>query len=251
MRLFCKTVLQCFLALGVLGIIPAHAVTLSQEHLVSLVETHVKQQLKHLKGIADDPETTVSVQLLHVPGYVLDFPQLETDSQIQVEIASSLATTYSNRVLMAITMTPATGRQRKTGIPVSIQIKKSVWVVSNPIPAGSVIHQKDLKLERQEVSYHYPYVMGAKTGFGNYTAKVNLSPGQLLDFRKLGIAPDVTSNSPVRILFKNRDGMEITVPGIALTNGEIGQKIKVRQTVFMHKYYLATVVSKNRVLVEL
>lgn len=225
------------------------AAQISNDRIASVVNAHVKQQLASLN--LTDSEANISVALLHLPTHILNFDTVENEKEIQIEASSSLASSYTNRTVIGLTLTTPDGHERKTGIPVHIQIKKPVWVVKSYVTANSPIHRSDVTLSTKVMGYSYPYVVGKTADPTRYVARVNLSPGQLLDTRKILIPPDVSYNSNVRIVLRSKDGMQITVPGIALANGEIGQKIKVRQTVFKHKYYVATVVSKNKVLVEI
>jgi flagellar basal body P-ring formation protein FlgA len=143
------------------------------------------------------------------------------------------------------------GISRDVGVPVKISIKKPVWVVKNIVNANEPLKMSNFSLQIRDVSHGYSYLVGQERNLSTYVARVSMRPGEILDARKIVIPPDVTYNDAIRILISSSNGMTISVPGIALANGRIGETIRVRQSVFQNKYYSAKVIDKNQVLVEM
>jgi flagella basal body P-ring formation protein FlgA len=227
----------------------AGAVVLTEGQIKDKVVAHVQEKVAQVVDPAD--VKNIHVSIIRVPAAPFDFPAAKTLEEIKVSLTSRLGETYSPRGIVQVSLQDGQGHQREIGVPVHIIIQKPVWVVKNVVNAHEPLRAADFSLQSKEVSNIYSYAVGANRNLGSYQARVNLRPGDILDARKIVIPPDVTYNSPVRIFISNGDGMTVTVPGIALANGKIGETIRVRQAVFQRKDYSAKIVDKNKVLVEI
>lgn len=229
--------------------VTSQAATVTEAQVRQVVTNHVQETLGTVIAKADQPN--VSVNIIQLPVSSLNFPDVKNAKDIQLKAESSLGEMYSERAVIRLTITPPTGSAREVGIPVQISIKKPVWVVKNVINANEPLTLNNFSLEVRDVSHNYSYAVGQERDLSNYVARLNLRPGEILDARKIVIPPDVSYNDEIRILISSSNGMTITVPGIALANGRIGEMIRVRQSVFQQKYYSAKVIDKNQVLVEM
>lgn len=227
----------------------AWAVEIGDSLIREKVTEHVREKLKTL--IAETDQERIQIQIPQVPGTPFQFQSAQKSDDISFQLASPLSDFYSNRIVVRVQMSDAQGASREIGVPVSITIKKPVWVVKNIIQAKQPLRPSDLKLETREVSHNYSTTVGLERDLNQYLARVNLRPGEILDARKIVIPPDVTYNGDVRILLSSPNGMTITMPGIALSDGRIGETIRVRQAAYKRKVYSARVIDKNRVLVEM
>ncbi|MEM0951578.1 MAG: flagellar basal body P-ring formation chaperone FlgA [Cyanobacteria bacterium P01_H01_bin.74] len=235
-------------AFGVVSVAQAR-VQIAKAHAASVVKSHVLKQLNHF--VPNDATAEITVKLLHYPGHALWLNSVDHASAVDLKVQSDLKNRYSSRTIVRLTCSTPSGESREIGIPVEVKIEKPVWVVQTPISAQESIRREQFKLLKKSVALNYPYIAGNPFPFAKYAARVNLLPGQLLDIRKISIPPDVAYNNAVHITLRSAKGFEVTVPGIALADGKIGQQIKVKQTLFQHKYYTGTVVSKNRIIVEI
>jgi flagella basal body P-ring formation protein FlgA len=232
-----------------LGKADSQAATVTEAQIQQVVTAHVQQTLSNV--IAKEDQSNVSVNIIQLPLASLNFPEVKNAKDIQLKAESSLGEMYSERAVVRLTMTLPSGSQREVGVPVQISIKKPVWVVKNVINANEPLTLNNFSLEVRDVSHNYSYAVGQERNLSNYVARLNLRPGEILDARKIVIPPDVSYNDEVRIFISSGNGMTISVPGIALANGRIGEMIRVRQSVFQQKYYSAKVIDKNQVLVEM
>lgn len=225
------------------------AATVTENQVKEKVIAHVQEKLAAMVSQADQKNVIVSVT--RVPAAPFHFQQAKTAGDVEITVTSRLGENYSERGIVQVSLKDQADNHREIGVPVHIQVKKPVWVVKNTINANEPLRASDLSLQTKDVSHCYSYAVGNERNLGTYIARVNLRPGEILDARKMVIPPDVTYNSSVRILISNGDGMTVTVPGIAMANGKVGEMIRVRQAVFQRKYYSAKIINKNQVLVEI
>lgn len=232
------------LTIGLQGV--SKAVTITAEQIKAKVVAHVQEKLSGTLSQADQEYLTVSIP--QVPAAPFEFPKAEA---VQINASSSLGEIYSSRGVVKVSLNDQDGHSREIGVPVQLKIQKPVWVVKNTISANAPLQASDLVLQTRDVSHGYQYVIGQERNLRAYVARVNLRPGDVLDARKIVIPPDVTYNSSVRILISNGDGLTLTIPGVAMDSGRVGEVIRVRQSVYKRKYYSAKIIDKNQVLVEI
>ncbi|WP_373532997.1 flagellar basal body P-ring formation chaperone FlgA [Vampirovibrio sp.] len=225
------------------------AATVTEDQIKEKVVAHVQQKLGTMVSKSD--QANVSVSITQVPGGPFHFPQAATDKDITITVTSRLGESYTERGIVQVAMQDKQDHHREIGVPIQISVKKPVWVVKNAINAKQPLRASDLSSQLKDISHCYNNAVGGETNISQYIARVNLRPGELLDARKMIIPPDVTYNSSVRILISNGDSMTLTVPGIALAEGKIGDTIRVRQAIFQRKYYSAKIIDRNSVLVEM
>lgn len=240
--------LGCSLLLG--GLTPAFATDITTEQLTPMVTAHVREKIRNwntenVQNSAESDEITV----LQVPGAPFHFPDSKA---VKITLSSSAwEHAWSDRGIVRIRLEDNDGHSRELGVPIVIRIRKPVWVVRQAISANMPLRASDFTQAIRDVSQSYAYTVGVEQGLGAYIARVNLSPGEMLDARKIAIPPDVRYNDDIRILLKNDNGMTLSLPGVALADGRIGQTIRVRQSLYRRQYYNARIIDKNQVLVEM
>lgn len=168
-----------------------------------------------------------------------------------INVTSSLSDRYSERSVVRVAFHLKDGQVREMGVPVFITISKPVWVVASMIRANQPIEKAQLKLETRDVSHQLLHSVGPETPVTDFIARMNILPGEVLDDRKIIIPPDVRANTDVNIVLTNNRDMRINVPGVAMADGRIGETIRVRQQLFKTRYYMAKIINKNQVLVEI
>jgi flagella basal body P-ring formation protein FlgA len=228
----------------------AFSAEVTKTQLESLVTQYVKDKIQTYRGKSvNTTGEKLSIKILGIPGAPFRFPDTQA---IQLSCdTSSWNSLWSDRGLVRVTMSDNTGRSREIGIPVQVIIQKNIWVVRNRVISHSPVAPKDLSLEFRDVSANYGYTADESLDLTQYVARVNLLPGEWLDIRKLEIPPDVRYNDDVSLIMTGPNGMELTVPGVALANGQIGQTIPVRQAQFQQKHYVGKIIAKRQVQVEL
>jgi flagella basal body P-ring formation protein FlgA len=237
-----KKLLPLLLTGGLLA--PAHAAEVSEDVIREKVVTHVLETLKPVL-----PENgRVTVNVLKIPGAPFNFPEAK---QVNIELNSPLGEMYSDRAIVRVRLDAAPEASREVGVPIEIKVWKPVWVVKNTVLARQPLRRSDFELQERDVSRNCVYMVGPEKSLHQYVARVNLRSGEMLDSRKITIPPDVRYNDEVRIFLKTASGMTISVPGVALGDARIGDIVRVRQSHFQRKYYMAKVIDKHRVLVEM
>lgn len=224
------------------------AVEITPAQLQTQVVAHVKEKLQAQVNQKD--QNFVTVEVLNLPYGQISFPNAKTANDIKITTESSLGELYSERTIVRVHLEAQDGMAREVGIPVHIIIKKPVWVVKNVINAQHPLRPSDFTLQTKDVSYNYRYAVGQETNLNDYSARVNLQPGEVLDNRKIIIPPDVSYNANVLIIVSSGT-MTVSVPGIAMASGKVGETIRVRQSVYQNKYYNAKIIDRSKVLVQI
>jgi flagella basal body P-ring formation protein FlgA len=227
----------------------ANAVEISEAMLREKVTEHVRERLKNV--ISANDQAFLMVDIPRIPSAPLVFPSVGKASDIAITTDSALGGIYSDRGVVRVRLSTPDGLVKTLGVPVELRVRKPVWVSKTTINAGQPLRSSDFELQTRDVSYNYAYAVGNERPLGQYVARVNMRPGEVLDNRKLSIPPDVRYNDEVRIVMASHNGMTLVVPGVAMENARIGDTIRVRQSNFQRKYYTAKVIDKNRVLVEM
>ncbi|MBY0404901.1 MAG: flagellar basal body P-ring formation chaperone FlgA [Cyanobacteria bacterium] len=243
--------------LGGFALIPleSKAVVITERDIMPQVLQHVSEALdKHFgKHLSSDE---LSLTIMNIPGRNFNFPNTSDKKEIQIEIDSTLEKIYSNRVVVQVHMNSDSGESHFVGIPIKVGIFEPVWVVNTYIPAGRSLSKKDLRIEKKDISQSYAYLMTADKPVDILEARVNMQPNELLDNRKVNLPLAVRRNSDVRILVNCvNSGAIITLIGQALSDGHIGDVIRVKQRLnndsARTKYYSAKIINKNQVQVDL
>lgn len=247
--LLTKSLLSSSLLLAASALGQANAVVIPNTLIQEKVINHVQERLATMVSKADRKNVTVSV--MHLPITPLELPAAAKISDVQFTLDSRLGEVYSERGLVQVSLKDAAGNHRDFGVPIQIIVKKPVWVVQSVINAHESMSRANLSLELKDVSQCYAYTMGEDQDLNPYVARVNMRPGEILDTRKISIPPDVVYNNEVRIFISTDSGLTVSVPGVALSDGKIGETIRVRQSVFQRKDYNAKIIDKNQVLVEI
>jgi flagella basal body P-ring formation protein FlgA len=228
-----------------------------------MVTAHVREKIRNRQAgdaqntgetnpTVSDPAATdekIVISVLQTPGAPFHFPG---SGAVRITLSSSAwEQSWSDRGIVRVRLEDDAGHSRELGVPVAIRIQKPVWVVHQPVSANAPLRAIDFTRTVRDVSQGYETAVGAERDLNAYIARVNLNPGETLDIRKITIPPDVRYNDDIRILFRHDNGMTLSLPGVALANGRVGQTIRVRQSLYRRQYYNARVIDRNQVLVEM
>lgn len=232
----------------------AWALSVPEETIKTRVVAHVKQALEtHFSRKLSAEE--LAVKVVKVPTIPREFPQSNTLGDITFELTSSLDKTYSNRGVVRVTMSDASGKTCQVGVPITLTLMRPVWIVDHPIPAGKTLSSKDLRVVKKEISQMAMSTVAADRDISTYEARINLQPGEILDIRKITCPPAIRRFSDIKVVLTHGEDFSIGAMGMALSDGHIGETIRVRirpnNDVSRTKYYTAKVISKNQVQVEL
>lgn len=236
----------------------SEAMMITSDRLAPLVIAHVLEKAHTrqvalgvvTEGNAKISDETVAVDVLQVPGAPFSFPD---DSSLKITLSSTAwDNIWCDRGIVHVRMEDKAGHSRELGVPVHLRITRSVWVVKSPVSANTPLRASDFALVRRDVSLNYAYMLGSTQDLSSYMARVNLNPGDVLDTRKIAIPPDVHYNEEVRLIITDRSNdMTLSIPGIALAEGRIGQTIRVRQALYQRKARIGKIIDKGQVLIEM
>ena len=114
-------------------------------------------------------------------------------------------------------------------VTVKVELTKNVLVANRRLERGEIISKGDFRLEKRMVSgLHGEYIESPDNAVGS-VLKLALKRGAVISPRQLRRQPAVTRGSQVIILGRG-DGIEVRMSGEALSDGSLGQRIKVRNS---------------------
>jgi flagella basal body P-ring formation protein FlgA len=234
----------------------SEAMMITSDRLAPLVIAHVLEKTHNrqvVQGAATEgkaSDETIAVDVLQVPGAPFSFPD---DSSLKITLSSTAwDNLWCDRGIVRVRMEDKAGHSRELGVPVHLRITKSVWVVKSPVSANTPLRACDFTVVRRDVSLNYGYMLGSNQDLNSYMARVNLNPGEVLDTRKIAIPPDVHYNEEIRLIITDHNNdMTLSIPGIALAEGRIGQTIRVRQALYQRKARIGKIIDKGQVLIEM
>ena len=112
-------------------------------------------------------------------------------------------------------------------VPVSVKRFQKVVVLARPVAPGSTVTRDDVRLEELSVD-------GLVSGYFTRTEDVvglqmrrSMGVGQALT-RLAVLAPKLVSRGERVIVLAGTDGLEVRVEGTALTDGAVGDRLRVR-----------------------
>lgn len=136
------------------------------------------------------------------------------------------------------------------GVPLEIKAYKYVLCANDTIRKESPISYNNVYVKRVNVSKFQDNVLDKKSLNGEIIANKMFRRDEIIDKRFVKYKPDISKNDKIEVIFKNSNGLFISVDAIALTNGNIGDLVNVKNSVY-NKIYTGKVVSKNRVQIEI
>ena len=135
-------------------------------------------------------------------------------------------------------------------VPVEIDIYKDVLVASEPITREQVLSKENTVTKKVNVADRLEFYLTSDILKKDATAKKMFREGEMIDKRFVKVKPDVVLNSEVRVFFVSNDAVMITIDATALSDGLLGEYIKVSNKKY-NKTYTGKVIGENRVLVQI
>lgn len=110
---------------------------------------------------------------------------------------------------------------------VRVSVYESIVILKNQVRQGTVIKASDLLLEKRELTgFHGGYFTDPGMVVGQ-VARRSLAGGLVLNNEHLLIPSPIQRGQQVSIRVRSAD-FEIAMPGVALSDGKLGQRIRVR-----------------------
>lgn len=197
----------------------------------------------------ENPEATLYVDVVRLPITALS---LKGDTLNFAFTDSRNNAVPTGRTIVQVTVSTE-AETRQIGIPVKLSIEKPVWVATKLIRAKEAITAKNATVQTKRLDHDELYSLDKKENLSGYLSRANISPGSILDSRKLDLIPAVSRNEDISIILASNNGVQIKVLGKALENGAMGKHIRVSQRLQNRKnrLYVGEVIGQNTVLVKI
>ena len=114
-------------------------------------------------------------------------------------------------------------------VTVKVEVNKNILVAKRRLERGRIISKGDFRLEKRMVSgLHRGYIEKPENAVGS-VLKLTLKRGAVISPGQLRRPPEVMRGSQVTILGR-AGGIEVRMSGKALSDGAMGQRIKVQNS---------------------
>ena len=236
-----NNIIKTFLILSVL-IGSAHicqAQVVSAEKFKSLVVQQAKKDLQ--KYNIDDSEISVG----HLPVSSFTLP----DGKITVEIVSG-SNNLSAREFKKININVNGKYARTYYAPIETKAFKHVAVAKEVIQRDKIVPLQAVEFKRMDVVGNLENTVSLDDISKELVATKVFYPGEMITKRYTMAKPDIVKNAMVTVNFRAGAGLNITVEGIAMMQGNIGDTIQVKNKRF-NKIYTGEVTGVNQVLVQI
>lgn len=216
----------------------ANAAVLNEFYLSGEIENILSQKIK--EQIGEDFELKIKP---------LSFKELEVkDGEISIDVDINLKSQTNNK--MAKVQIYSDGVKDKLFYtPVDLKIYENVYVATTTVQKDEEFSFKNIKTERKNVTACYKYVVKKEEKLNGKRAKKYFNKGDLIDSRYVETPLAVEKQNIVLINFKT-GGLDLTLDGIALEDGKIGDYIKVKNEKY-NKIYTGKVISPNKIIVNI
>lgn len=236
-----NNIIKTFLILSVL-IGSAHicqAQVVSAEKFKSLVVQQAKKDLQ--KYNIDDSEISVG----HLPVSSFTLP----DGKISVEIVSG-SNNLSAREFKKININVNGKYARTYYAPIETKAFKHVAVAKEVIQRDKIVPLQAVEFKRMDVVGNLENTVSLDDISKELVATKVFYPGEMITKRYTMAKPDIVKNAMVTVNFRAGAGLNITVEGIAMMQGNVGDTIQVKNKRF-NKIYTGEVTGVNQVLVQI
>lgn len=154
------------------------------------------------------------------------------DPRLRLPVCSSPLQTFANgdrpaAGALSVGVRCAGERPWTLYVPARVAVFGPVAVMARPLARGAPIQPQDLEMLRHDLAgLSYGYFATREAAVGKI-AKQPLSAGQVLQVNQVA-SPKLVRRGEQVTLRVSADGLEVSVAGSALADGELGQRIRVR-----------------------
>lgn len=216
------------------------AQTLSAEKFKNIVSAQAKKDLK--KYNLDDCEVTVG----HLPLQSFTIP----DGKISVEIVSNGYQSLSAREFKKVNINVNGVYARTYYVPIETKAYKYVAVAKEVIQRDKIIPLQSVEFKRMDIMGNLDNTLTPDDISKELVATKAFFPGNMILKRYTMSKPDVVKNAMVTVNFKTGSNLNVAIEGIALSQGNKGDTIQVKNKRF-NKIYTGEVTGINQVLVQI
>ena len=215
------------------------AQTISADTFKSLVQQQAKQDLQRYN--IDDCEIIVG----HLPVNSLELP----DGKVSVEIVNNSAGVLAKE-FKKININVNGKYARTYYVPVETKAYKYTAIARQIIPRDKVISLNAVEFKKINVAGNLHNTVDQNDLAKELVATKVFTPGEMITKRYTMTKPDIIKNAIVTVTFKSGSNLNISIDGIALTQGNIGDTIQVKNKRY-NKIYTGEITGINQVLVQI
>lgn len=219
-----------------LGLTPGVSGAVLDDQFISRqIKKNIIEQLKQKH------DGKIEVEITALPYKSIEVP----DGDIKIETGTDLSS--FNSTIVKVDVYSDDIKVKTFGARVEINVYDKVWVAKDWIKRGESL--KNLKLVEKNISSMVNEVTSKDFEPGQYQARKNIRPGDVINRDYIEKVPTIVKNSPVSLIFITPQ-VSVTIPAIAMTSGKIGDFIKVKNKDYK-KSYVGKIIGKNLVLVHI
>lgn len=226
-------------AIWALSATACFAQTLNAEQFKVLVANQVKQNLKSYEL----DEIEVIVGNAPVEKFILP------DGNIAV-VVSSNSNGMNAKEYKKVSILVDKKNAYTTFVSVEIKAHKNVLVAKEAIYKDKALSSKLVELKKTDVTRYMGETLTMSDLERGLLAKKMFYPGEVITKKYVASKPDIIKDSMVYVSFQTDSNITITVDGIAMMQGNLGDIIQVKNKK-LNRVYTGTVVGENRVLVQI
>lgn len=219
----------------------ATAATLSADKIKTDVKTLI------LNDFSQKTSAEVDIKITMLPFQSITLPDGEVTYSL---INSSDELNLTSRQVKRVNILVDNNIQRTINIPVEVKAYDEVLVATDLISREQPIDFTKVQFKKINITDKNNFVVTRDMMKKEMVAKKDFKDGDYIDKRFIKVKPDVVKNSEVRIILNSGNGLQISIDGIAKTDGTIGEYVTVENKMY-NKVYSAKVIGENRVLVNI
>ena len=236
-NIFAKILILFFLL--VQSTVVCYAQILTKADIIPVVENNVKKELQ------EQGYKKVDINVISIPFIQLNVP----DGKITYKISSN-AKNVTARCFIVVSIYSNGEFIRTVGIPVKISALKDVYVAKENIARGVVLTSNMLEVKTVDITNTYIEPLEYGEMKKPYVTTKIFQAGNIIDKKFLKSQPDIMRDAAVTLYFKSKDDLAITLDGIAVSEGNIGDMISVRNKKY-NRIYNGKIIGENKVLVRI
>jgi len=226
-------------AIWALSLNSCFAQTISAEQFKVLVSNQVKQDL-NVYGL---DEVEVNVGNVQVEKFTLP------DGNLTVQISSNSGN-VSPKEYKKVSILVDSKNVQTAFVSVEIKAYKNVVVAKEAIYKDKAISSRVAELQKVDVTRYLGETFSMSDLEKGLLAKKMFYPGEVITKKYVASSPDVLKDALVNVSFQTDTNITITVDGIAMMQGNIGDIIQVKNK-RLNRIYTGKVVGENQVLVQI
>lgn len=209
----------------------------------------LKQELLDVivKDYSQKTSADLDIKITMLPFQSLTLP----DGKITYEIINpSDSSNITSRDIKRVNILVDNKLQRSLSVPIIVKAYDEVLVAAENIPREQPVNTARVIFKKINIADKNNFVITKNMMNKEMVTKKEFREGEFIDKRFVKIRPDVTRNTEVRIILNSDNGFQISIDGIAKTDGTIGEYVTVENKMY-NKTYTAKVIGENRVQVNI